>query len=112
MRRVPHVAILGLLAAAITGCGSAGASPETDAMAPSTPTAAQTTTAAPAAAKPARPKAKRLSTAIRVAGSRFGRILVARNGRTLYLFTADRTAKSTCYGACAAAWPPYTVKRK
>jgi len=27
----------------------------------------------------------------------------------LYLFTADKGATSTCYGACAAAWPPYLV---
>lgn len=29
----------------------------------------------------------------------------------LYLFASDRGKASTCYGACAAAWPPYTVKR-
>ena len=34
-----------------------------------------------------------------------GKVLVAANGRTLYLFTADK-GKSTCYGQCAAYWPP------
>jgi predicted lipoprotein with Yx(FWY)xxD motif len=33
----------------------------------------------------------------------------ARNGRTLYLFEADKSPKSTCSGACAAAWPPLTT---
>ena len=35
-----------------------------------------------------------------------GRVLVGANGRTLYLFTADKGAKSVCYGQCAAYWPP------
>jgi predicted lipoprotein with Yx(FWY)xxD motif len=35
-----------------------------------------------------------------------GKVLVAANGRTLYLFTADKGQKSACYGQCAAYWPP------
>jgi predicted lipoprotein with Yx(FWY)xxD motif len=35
-----------------------------------------------------------------------GKVLVGANGRTLYLFTADKGAKSVCYGQCAAYWPP------
>src|SRR2546429_3592269 len=35
-----------------------------------------------------------------------GKVLVAANGRTLYLFTADIGKKSTCYGQCAGYWPP------
>jgi predicted lipoprotein with Yx(FWY)xxD motif len=35
-----------------------------------------------------------------------GRILVDRNGRTLYLFEKDRNGRSACSGACAQAWPP------
>jgi predicted lipoprotein with Yx(FWY)xxD motif len=34
------------------------------------------------------------------------KVLVAANGRTLYLFTADRGKRSTCYGQCAGYWPP------
>src|SRR3954447_1488085 len=34
-----------------------------------------------------------------------GKVLVGANGRTLYLFTADKGAKSVCYGQCAAYWP-------
>lgn len=30
-------------------------------------------------------------------------------GRTMYLFEADKGSTSTCTGACAAAWPPVTV---
>ena len=35
-----------------------------------------------------------------------GKVLVGANGRTLYLFTADRAGKSACYGKCASVWPP------
>lgn len=28
-------------------------------------------------------------------------------GMTLYTFDKDTTSASTCYGACAKAWPPY-----
>ena len=35
-----------------------------------------------------------------------GKVLVAANGRTLYLFTADKGKTSTCYGKCASFWPP------
>jgi predicted lipoprotein with Yx(FWY)xxD motif len=38
-----------------------------------------------------------------------GKVLVAENGRTLYLFTADKGKKSTCYGQCASFWPPLTA---
>jgi predicted lipoprotein with Yx(FWY)xxD motif len=43
---------------------------------------------------------------VTVHDSRFGRILTDGGGRTLYLFTRERTARSRCYGACAGAWPP------
>jgi predicted lipoprotein with Yx(FWY)xxD motif len=40
-------------------------------------------------------------------GSKLGQILVDGQGRTLYLFEADKAGKSSCNGACASAWPPY-----
>ena len=42
--------------------------------------------------------------------SRFGTILFDKRGFVLYAFTSDKKSKSTCYGACAKAWPPYLVK--
>lgn len=39
------------------------------------------------------------------------RILVAPNGRTLYVFASDRKNKSACYGTCAKFWPPVVVKK-
>jgi predicted lipoprotein with Yx(FWY)xxD motif len=35
-----------------------------------------------------------------------GQILVDAQGRTLYLFEADKGGKSNCNGSCATAWPP------
>jgi predicted lipoprotein with Yx(FWY)xxD motif/uncharacterized membrane protein YphA (DoxX/SURF4 family) len=45
--------------------------------------------------------------------SRYGRILSDGRGFALYAFTRDpRGGKSTCYGDCAVAWPPYIVKAR
>ncbi len=38
-----------------------------------------------------------------------GQVLVGPDGRTLYGFTNDVDAISTCYGTCAEAWPPVIV---
>ena len=36
-----------------------------------------------------------------------GRIWVDSRGFALYTFSKDPPGKSTCYGACAVAWPPF-----
>jgi predicted lipoprotein with Yx(FWY)xxD motif len=41
-----------------------------------------------------------------------GKILTDGEGHTLYLFEADKTKKSTCYKACAKAWPPVITNGK
>lgn len=42
---------------------------------------------------------------------RYGTYLTDSQGRTLYVFMADKpNAGSTCYGACAEAWPPLLVQ--
>jgi predicted lipoprotein with Yx(FWY)xxD motif len=46
------------------------------------------------------------SPSVEVHHSRYGRILTDGGGRTLYLFTRERSARSRCYRACAKAWPP------
>src|SRR5437879_12119236 len=38
--------------------------------------------------------------------TKLGQILVDGNGRTLYVFAADTSSASTCYGSCATCWPP------
>jgi predicted lipoprotein with Yx(FWY)xxD motif len=51
-------------------------------------------------------------TKVAVAKSPFGRILVDSKGITLYDFAQDKGRASTCYGACAALWPPLLTTRK
>jgi predicted lipoprotein with Yx(FWY)xxD motif len=46
------------------------------------------------------------SSRITLRPTKVGKVLVAANGRTLYLFTADKGKKSVCYGQCATYWPP------
>ena len=51
--------------------------------------------------------------ALKLRSTRYGPILFDANDRVLYGFTRDkRGGKSTCYGACAAAWPVYFAKGK
>ncbi len=45
---------------------------------------------------------------VTAASSSLGKILVAQNGMTLYMFARDQAGKSACSGACAKFWPPYT----
>jgi predicted lipoprotein with Yx(FWY)xxD motif len=44
-----------------------------------------------------------------VAKTGLGRVLVDDHGKTLYLFEADKGARSSCYGQCAVFWPPYVT---
>jgi predicted lipoprotein with Yx(FWY)xxD motif len=48
---------------------------------------------------------------VKAASSRYGKVLFDRGGRVLYTFARDRGKTSACYGGCAAAWPPFTVKQ-
>lgn len=60
--------------------------------------------ASPSAAAPASSAAS--STVITTKTSSGGSFLTNGAGRAVYLFMADSSGKSTCDGACAAAWPP------
>jgi predicted lipoprotein with Yx(FWY)xxD motif len=46
------------------------------------------------------------SSSISLRTTKVGKVLVAANGRTLYLFTGDKGKKSACYGQCSSYWPP------
>lgn len=47
---------------------------------------------------------------VAVQSSRFGPILFDGRGFVLYAFTRDPRGRSTCFGACAAAWPPFRAR--
>src|SRR4051794_32360595 len=88
-------ALISLSALAFAACGGSTATASRPAST-STPTAKTSSTA---------------SATVGVANSGLGSILVDSRGRTLYLWLADMGAKSTCNGACAAAWPPLLTTR-
>ena len=70
---------------------------------------APTSAAIPASSTPApvdKPSAAPF--AVAQAGA-VGQVLVGANGQTLYAFTKDVDGVSTCFDACAAAWPAVTV---
>jgi predicted lipoprotein with Yx(FWY)xxD motif len=97
LKPLPLIATF-VVAVAIAGCGSSGSGSSGGSGgglyggsgAQSVPTTA------PAAASPA------------AIGLSQGHLVDAQ-GRTLYLFEADTTSKSTCSGACAQGWPPATT---
>ena len=49
---------------------------------------------------------------LKVGKSDYGPVLYDGKGFVLYAFTHDGKSKSRCYGACAAAWPPYLAKSR
>lgn len=49
---------------------------------------------------------------VKLGDSQFGPVLFDGRGRAVYLFTRDPAKRSRCYGACAAAWPPFYAKGK
>jgi predicted lipoprotein with Yx(FWY)xxD motif len=58
-------------------------------------------------AAPTTPSAAGTAATVDLHDSKLGQIIVDAQGRTLYLFEADKGGKSNCDGPCAAAWPPY-----
>jgi predicted lipoprotein with Yx(FWY)xxD motif len=97
MRTAPFVAFMA--AAGIVGLAACGGSKSAT---PSVNAPAATPSTAPAAAGQ--------SVAVMANTTKLGPVLVGTDGRTLYGFTNDTEAKSTCYGACAQAWPPVIVQ--
>lgn len=98
---VSSTARLGLAAAAtallaVPGCGSSDAGAESDTAATASTTVAKVRTGPP----------------LRVVSSDFGRVVADAKGEALYLFTADGSGQSQCYGDCARAWPPYIVAKR
>ncbi|AIA06761.1 hypothetical protein DC74_6324 [Streptomyces noursei] len=96
-------ATVALVAAATGGCGTgAGGTGPAPAR---TPSATGPATSAPPSAIPSAGPV-----AVHARSGPLGPLLVDGQGRALYLFTADRGHESTCYGDCAALWPPVLVR--
>ena len=117
--RFPHTPKLARLAALLvagaigaSACGGDGvpiaAPADTETEAPDAVAAADETPADNGDSAPATPGAVAASVDT-IDG--LGDVLVGSNGLTLYGFTNDTAAQSTCYGTCADAWPPVIVDR-
>jgi predicted lipoprotein with Yx(FWY)xxD motif len=80
-----------LIVLAVAGCGGGGSSA--------------------AASGPPKTASGKIAT-LGVTSANLGKILVDSQGRTLYLFAADKGTMSVCNGACAVAWPPLLANGK
>jgi predicted lipoprotein with Yx(FWY)xxD motif len=100
---------VGAVALAVAGCGGASGSKHAGAYGAPSPTPSAPSAAASGGA-PAADGSGGASVAL--ASSKLGKILVDGEGRTLYLFQADKGTASKCDGACASAWPPVTTTGK
>jgi predicted lipoprotein with Yx(FWY)xxD motif len=97
-----HVVAITALAAlsALTACaGSEAAKTATPTTVPAAAPVATTVASTAAGA----------TVVVKSGSSSFGQILVDSTGNTLYAFTNDTAAQSTCTGTCADAWPPVIV---
>ncbi len=88
-RSLAGLAVLVLVAAACTGGGSSSSGAGSYGAGPTTSSGSAS------------------AAIVDLRGSKLGQTLVDGQGRTLYLFEADKAEKSNCSGACASAWPPY-----
>src|SRR4051812_49371121 len=107
-RVVPFAALaaVAVVAAVVVLLASGGSSSSS-----STRAASQGTAPASGYAAPAQPAASKPATSKAAVGLRttpLGKILVDANGRSLYLFEADKPDHSNCTGACMSSWPPLT----
>ena len=55
------------------------------------------------------PSVTRSAAKVELTNTKLGKVLADGSGRTLYLFEKDKGPRSTCFGACAGAWPPLTT---
>lgn len=108
MRRL---ALLALAAAALIAAGCGGDDDDGAATTTQTTGAAMKSDADAAMASDAATAAGR-GTIVKVVDSRYGRVLADGRGEAFYVFDKERSSRSECYGACAAAWPPVLARAR
>lgn len=106
-RTHPVIAILALFAAlAVAGCGGSSNSSSSNESAYGGEESTGSTNASSREAG-----AGEATLAVKNLGGDVGSVLVDSKGFTLYYFEKDtQGGKSTCYGPCAAGWPPLTTE--
>lgn len=100
---LPAAILAAVAVMAIAGCGGSSSSDSSS---------SDTSNSAPPAGYDAPATTPSTSSATTIDTAKnpdLGTILVDSKGNTLYLFKKDKGGKSSCDGACAAAWPPVTT---
>jgi predicted lipoprotein with Yx(FWY)xxD motif len=103
--------ILLLASAALVACGDDDSAGER-AMTTSASAPAEQGEPAATATEPAQPAARPRGPLVRLRDSQFGPVLFDGRDRAVYLFTRDPKNRTRCYGACAAAWPPFYARAR
>jgi predicted lipoprotein with Yx(FWY)xxD motif len=93
------------VALAASACSSSATSSNSGSTAPPASSSAQASSPAGAAASSGSAETVDLKSVSGIPGM----ALVDEDGKTLYLWEADKNGTSTCTGPCAAAWPPVTT---
>lgn len=91
------------VAALVTACGGGGQS---------SGGSGSSSAAAPASSSASGEHPEKAETIKDARAGKLGPILVDESGRAVYLFEKDHGNTSSCYGACAKAWPPVTTNGK
>lgn len=94
--RVREGALLLAVVAVAAGCGGGSTTAASPPPATSSPSAGAA-------------QASGATAAVLTATGPWGTYLTDAQGRTLYLFEADKGSTSICYGPCAGIWPPLTT---
>jgi predicted lipoprotein with Yx(FWY)xxD motif len=97
------------VALAASGCSTASTSSSDSATAPPASSASASAQASSPAASASASSASAETVDLKSISGIPGMALVDEDGKTLYLFEADKNGTSTCTGPCAAAWPPVTT---
>lgn len=115
-RVISALCLLGMCALIGSGCGSSGNSRAEEGFEDTLPTTtAGTSSEASAESESASedgPKKGAWGAVVKAESEHLGIVLFDLSGHTLYRFTGDKGPVSTCYGACAKAWPPALTEGK
>jgi predicted lipoprotein with Yx(FWY)xxD motif len=98
------VPVLVAAAIAVAGCGGGSGGSSTSSASASAGSADQGGSAGSTSGA--------ANSAISVRSTSLGKILVDANGRTLYLFEADKPNMSNCSGSCLGLWPAFSANAK
>src|SRR5690349_23089831 len=95
------------IALAASACSSSSGTTSNQATAPPPSSSAPAQASSPSAAAASSGSAETVD--LKSISGIPGMALVDEEGKTLYLWEADKNGTSTCTGPCAAAWPPVTT---